>query len=291
MSLVLALTLAVLYSGYSALNAVVAQAPQFKTLAGDAQSGMVLFAVLAVLFRRVSLRSGRCEVFPAPCADAIRIAETVAAGDLSHDFDNARGANSAGCWTPWAPWEDALHRPGNPHQGQHATPDGHRAATLRTPAPTSCDAPRCKPIAGLNGSQHGRADVRPSAKTRNAPKAQAPSRRAHPALPQRGGEVGEVVSTMQAITDSSRKVVDIVAVIEGISFQTNILALNAAVEAARAGEPRPRLCRGGQRGALIGRAQLEAAKEIRRLISHFRQNRWKAAPSWSAAPATPCKTS
>jgi len=48
--------------------------------------------------------------------------------------------------------------------------------------------------------------------------------------------VGQVVSTMEGINDSSRKVVDIISVIDGIAFQTNILALNAAVEAARAGE-------------------------------------------------------
>ena len=54
---------------------------------------------------------------------------------------------------------------------------------------------------------------------------------------QRGGEVvGEVVSTMEGITDSANKIAEIVGVIDSIAFQTNILALNAAVEAARAGE-------------------------------------------------------
>jgi len=53
----------------------------------------------------------------------------------------------------------------------------------------------------------------------------------------RGGEaVGQVVSTMALISDSSRRIADIIGVIDGIAFQTNILALNAAVEAARAGE-------------------------------------------------------
>ncbi len=51
-----------------------------------------------------------------------------------------------------------------------------------------------------------------------------------------GAVVGQVVTTMDSINESSRKIVDIISVIDGIAFQTNILALNAAVEAARAGE-------------------------------------------------------
>jgi methyl-accepting chemotaxis protein-2 (aspartate sensor receptor) len=51
-----------------------------------------------------------------------------------------------------------------------------------------------------------------------------------------GAAVAQVASTMQAIRSSSRKIADIIGVIDGIAFQTNILALNAAVEAARAGE-------------------------------------------------------
>ena len=71
----------------------------------------------------------------------------------------------------------------------------------------------------------------------------------------RGGEVvGQVVDTMKGINDASRKIADIIGVIDGIAFQTNILALNAAVEAARAGRAGPRLCRGGLRGAQPGGA-------------------------------------
>jgi methyl-accepting chemotaxis protein len=53
---------------------------------------------------------------------------------------------------------------------------------------------------------------------------------------QGGAVVSQVVDTMGSINDSSRKIVDIISVIDGIAFQTNILALNAAVEAARVGE-------------------------------------------------------
>ncbi|OWQ47864.1 hypothetical protein CDL60_04510 [Roseateles noduli] len=83
----------------------------------------------------------------------------------------------------------------------------------------------------------------------------------------RGGEViGRVVATMDAITDSSRRIEDIIGVIDGIAFQTNILALNAAVEAARAGEHgRGFAVVAGEVRALAQRSA-SAAREIKTLI-------------------------
>ncbi|WP_148289683.1 methyl-accepting chemotaxis protein [Ideonella sp. B508-1] len=89
------------------------------------------------------------------------------------------------------------------------------------------------------------------------------------AVAARGGEVvGQVVATMQGISDSSRKIGDIIGVIDGIAFQTNILALNAAVEAARAGEQgRGFAVVAGEVRSLAQRSA-EAAKEIKSLIGH-----------------------
>ncbi len=84
---------------------------------------------------------------------------------------------------------------------------------------------------------------------------------------QRGGAVvSQVVSTMEDINTSSKKIADIIGVIDGIAFQTNILALNAAVEAARAGEQgRGFAVVAGEVRSLAGRSA-EAAKEIKSLI-------------------------
>ena len=84
----------------------------------------------------------------------------------------------------------------------------------------------------------------------------------------RGGDVvSEVVSTMRGINDSSKQIADIIGVIDGIAFQTNILALNAAVEAARAGEQgRGFAVVASEVRSLAGRSA-EAAKEIKQLIS------------------------
>lgn len=91
---------------------------------------------------------------------------------------------------------------------------------------------------------------------RNADGAQVANELAHTAssVAERGGhEVSQVVATMKGINDSSRKIADIIGVIDSIAFQTNILALNAAVEAARAGEQ--------------GRGFAVVASEVRNLAS------------------------
>lgn len=84
----------------------------------------------------------------------------------------------------------------------------------------------------------------------------------------KGGDVvGEVVTTMSAINDSAQKIEDIITVIDGIAFQTNILALNAAVEAARAGEQGRGFAVVAGEVRNLAQRSASAAKEIKELIT------------------------
>ncbi len=84
----------------------------------------------------------------------------------------------------------------------------------------------------------------------------------------RGGErMADVVQTINSINESSRKIVEIISVIDGIAFQTNILALNAAVEAARAGEQGRGFAVVAAEVRNLAQRSASAAKEIKALIS------------------------
>lgn len=84
---------------------------------------------------------------------------------------------------------------------------------------------------------------------------------------EQGGEVmNQVTNTMESINDSSKKIVEIISVIDGIAFQTNILALNAAVEAARAGEQGRGFAVVASEVRVLAQRAAQAAKEIKVLI-------------------------
>ena len=105
----------------------------------------------------------------------------------------------------------------------------------------------------------------------NAKEAQVLAASASSIADQGGKAVQEVVSTMKTIDDSSRKIAEIVGLIDGIAFQTNILALNAAVEAARAGEMGRGFAVVAQEVRALAQRSATASKEIRTLIDESAQ--------------------
>ncbi|HEX7689254.1 MAG TPA: methyl-accepting chemotaxis protein [Burkholderiaceae bacterium] len=100
----------------------------------------------------------------------------------------------------------------------------------------------------------------------NAGKAGELAESASTVAEQGGSAVDQVVQTMEAITGSSRRIADIIGVIDGIAFQTNILALNAAVEAARAGEQGRGFAVVASEVRTLAQRSASAAKEIKTLI-------------------------
>ncbi|SCK60307.1 methyl-accepting chemotaxis protein [Variovorax sp. HW608] len=201
-----------------------------------------------------------------PIDEALRIAETVASGDLSQDFETERGGDFGRLLRGMGEMEDKLTdvvgriRSATDSilvaSGQIAS--GNQDLSSRTEEQASSLEQTAASMEELTSTVKQNAD--------NARQANQLAVSASEVAVKGGRVVNEVVDTMAAINASSRKIVDIIGVIDGIAFQTNILALNAAVEAARAGEQGKGFAVVAAEVRSLAQRSAAAAKEIKSLI-------------------------
>jgi methyl-accepting chemotaxis protein len=236
---------------------------------GDARTLMIAFGVLAVMTGVLAawrISRGLLRQLGGEPTDAVRIAARIADGDLAVAIDT-HGGDSGSLMHAMRTMRDSLaHIVSQVRTGTDtiATASGQIAAgnhdlSARTEQQASSLEETASSMEEMTSAVKQNAD--------NARQANGLAMSASHVAEKGGEVVSQVVTTMGAINQSARKIVEIIGVIDGIAFQTNILALNAAVEAARAGEQGRGFAVVATEVRNLAQRSAAAAKEIKALIS------------------------
>jgi methyl-accepting chemotaxis protein len=202
-----------------------------------------------------------------PLNKAVDLAETVASGDLSSHIDAGSGDETGRLLNALRAMNDSLlNVVSQVRTGTDAISTasseiaaGNMDLSSRTEHQASSLEETASSMEELTSTVKQNAD--------NARQANTLAKSASEVASKGGSIVAQVVDTMGTINDSSRKIVDIIGVIDGIAFQTNILALNAAVEAARAGEQGRGFAVVASEVRNLAQRSAAAAREIKELIN------------------------
>ncbi|QHJ00065.1 HAMP domain-containing protein [Xylophilus rhododendri] len=262
---------------YATLTSKMTALTDFNRKAADAahDAGTAVYAsartMLAVLMLVVVLVSGLLawwitRLITVPLALAVEMASKVAQGDLTMQVAVSGKDESAELMQALSEMRDSLSRVVGEVRGNA---EGVATASAQIEQGNHDLSGRTEQQAAALEETAASMEELSSTVRQNSDNAQEASKLATDAsaVATRGGQVvGEVVATMKGIDDASRRIADIIGVIDSIAFQTNILALNAAVEAARAGEQgRGFAVVASEVRSLAGRSA-DAAKEIKTLI-------------------------
>ncbi|MGE5649803.1 MAG: methyl-accepting chemotaxis protein [Bacillota bacterium] len=219
--------------------------------------GLLLAAVVGAWLLRAISR---------PLEAAVRLADDVAAGDLTRRIEVTSGDEFGRLMLALKNMSESLVRiVGQVRSGtdaivtaSHQIASGNMDLSARTEQQASSLEETASSLEELTSTVKQNAD--------NARQANSLARSASDVAGHGGVVVSQVVGTMGSINESSRKIVDIIGVIDGIAFQTNILALNAAVEAARAGEQGRGFAVVATEVRNLAQRSAAAAREIKALI-------------------------
>ncbi len=224
-------------------------------------SALVAVTLVALLLSRLLIRS-----ITGPLQRAVTVADAVADGDLQQTVEAQGGDEAAQLMRALERMRQGLMNTvsrvrANAESVSTASSEiaqGNADLSQRTEQQASALQQTAATMSELASTVRSNAD--------NARQADQLARSAVDAARQGGSAVGDVVNTMRGISDSSRKIADIIGTIDGIAFQTNILALNAAVEAARAGEQGRGFAVVAGEVRTLAQRSAEAAKEIKSTI-------------------------